>query len=346
MGLSTYEKEYMAILLALEQWRSYLQHAEFQIITDHRSLVQLTEHRLHTPWQQKVFTKLVRLQYKIVYHKGAENGAADALSRCALTHLAALSVYQPQWLEAVVLSYTNDTNAQELMTKLALASDAVPHYTFCDGLLRYKSRIWVGNDVTLQTKLIEAFHSNAIGGHSGVSVTHRRLKQLFAWRGMKAAIHSYVTSCVVYQQTKLDRSKLPGLMQPLLVPDRAWSVISMDFIEGLPTSGGASCILVVVDLFSKYAHFVALKHPFTASTVAQQFLSSVYKLHGLPQAIVSDRDRVFTGTFGRELFKLDRVELRLSTAYHPQSDGQTERINQCLETFLSCFVHACPKQWR
>ena len=81
MGLSTYEKEYMAILLALEQWRSYLQHAEFQIITDHRSLIQLSEQRLHTPWQQKVFTKLIGLQYKIVYRKGVENGIIDALSR-------------------------------------------------------------------------------------------------------------------------------------------------------------------------------------------------------------------------------------------------------------------------
>jgi hypothetical protein len=80
--------------------------------------------------------------------------------------------------------------------------------------------------------------------------------------------------------------------------------------------------------------------------VAQAFLSNVYKLHGLPQALVSDRDRVFTSTFWRELFKLADVELRLSTAYHPQSDGQTERVDQCLETFLRCFVHACPRQWR
>jgi transposase InsO family protein len=168
---------------------------------------------------------------------------------------------------------------------------------------------------------------------------------LFAWQGMKAMVHSFVTACEVCQQAKPDRSKLPGLLQPLPVPDRAWSVVSLDFIEGLPTSGGVSCILVVVDLFSKYAHFIGLKHPFTAASVAQAFLSNVYRLHGLPQALVSDRDRVFTSNFWRELFKLAGVELRLSTAYHPQSDGQTERVNQCLETFLRCFVHTCPRQW-
>lgn len=116
----------------------------------------------------------------------------------------------------------------------------------------------------------------------------------------------------------------------------------MDFIEGLPISGGFNCILVVVDLFSKYSHFLPLKHPFSVASVAQVFMSHVYKLHGLPQAIVSDRDKIFTSHFWRELFKLVGVELRMSTAYHPQSDGQTERVSQCVETFLYYFAHACP----
>jgi ribonuclease HI len=108
MGLSTYEKEYMAILMALEQCRNYLQHAEFQIITDHRSLVQLTDQRLHTTWQQKVFTKLIGLRYRIVYRKGTENRAADALSRYLSCQLSAITVYQPQWLEAIILSHAHD----------------------------------------------------------------------------------------------------------------------------------------------------------------------------------------------------------------------------------------------
>jgi hypothetical protein len=149
LGLSTYEKEYMAILLALEHWRSYLQHAKFQIVTDHRSLVQLTEQRLHTPWQQKVFTKLVGLQYRIVYRRGADNGVVDALSRYPSSQLLSVSVCQPQWLGVVSSSYANDDHAKEMIAKLSIASDALPNFTFRDGLLRYKSRIWVGNDQAL-----------------------------------------------------------------------------------------------------------------------------------------------------------------------------------------------------
>jgi len=103
--------------------------------------------------------------------------------------------------------------------------------------------------------------------------------------------------------------------------------------------------MVVVDLFSKYSHFVALRHPFTTLSVAKQFMQHIYRLHGLPQALVSARDRIFTSKFWRELFRLAGVDLRISSAYHSQSDGQTERVNQCMETFLRCFANAAPGKW-
>lgn len=119
----------------------------------------------------------------------------------------------------------------------------------------------------------------------------------------------------------------------------------MDFIDGLPTSAHANCIMVVVDKLSKFAHFIPLHHPFTASKIAQVFLDNVFRLHGLPTHIVSDRDPIFTSLFWRELFRLAQVTLAMSSAYHPQSDRQTERVNQCLETYLRCFVHSCPRCW-
>jgi hypothetical protein len=103
--------------------------------------------------------------------------------------------------------------------------------------------------------------------------------------------------------------------------------------------------MVIVDKFSKFSHFIPLKHQFTAASVAQVFMQEVYRLHGLPLAIVSDRNRIFTSQFWKTLFQLAGVSLNMSSAYHPQSDGQTERVNQCMETYLRCFVGACPHKW-
>lgn len=347
-GLSTYEKEYLAIILAVDQWRQYLQHSEFVIYSDHRSLSHLTEQKLSTPWQQRMFSKLLGLQYRVVYKKGVENGAADALSRrppASDDILFSLSSCKPQWLLQVVDSYTNDDQAQKLLAQLALHKSSTGPYTLHSGLLRYKGRVWIGADSRLQTTIVSSLHDSPMGGHSGFPVTYRRIKQLFAWSGMKAQIKSYVACCSVCQQAKADRSRYPGLLQPLPVPEQSWQVIGLDFIEGLPKSANVDTILVVIDTFSKYAHFLPLSHPFTAFKVAQLFLDSVYKLHGMPTSIISDRDRVFTSHLWQDLFRLSGTTLKMSSSYHPQTDGQTERINQCLETFLRSFVHACPSKW-
>jgi hypothetical protein len=111
----------------------------------------------------------------------------------------------------------------------------------------------------------------------------------------------------------------------------------MDFIVGLPKSGNNSVIMVVADLLSKYAHFFALQHPFIASTMDQLFMDHVFKLHGMPYSIVSDRDPTFTSNFWQELFRIQGTQLHLNTAYHPHTNGQTEVVNKCLETyFVGC----------
>ena len=119
----------------------------------------------------------------------------------------------------------------------------------------------------------------------------------------------------------------------------------MDFIVGLPKLGNKSIIMVVVDHISKYAHFCALQHPFTTSMVAQIFMDQVFKLHGMPHSIVSDRDPTFTSNFWQELFKLQGTQLHLSTTYHPQNDDQTKVLNKCLETYLRGFSLEKQNPW-
>jgi hypothetical protein len=193
--------------------------------------------------------------------------------------------------------------------------------------------------------IVQAFHDSPVGGHSGFPVMYCRLVSLFKWAGMKQFVHSFVRSCHICQQDKPKRSLPVGLLQPLPVPSAPWEMASMDFIDGLPPSHQFNCILVVVDKLSKFAHFIPLKHPYTAIKVAEVFLDNIYKLHGLPQSIISDRDPVFTSKFWQAIFRAIGTQLRLSTTNHPETDGQTECVNQSLECYLCCFISAHPHRW-
>lgn len=170
-GLSTYEKEYLANLVAVDQWRSYLQHAEFTIFTDQRSLIHLTDQRLHTPWQMKMYTKLIGLQYKIVYKPGVSNAAADALSRHPMppAQVNAVSSVSPTWLSEVTTGYASDPVSVRLLEELAVRPDSRPPFTLSGGLLRFNGHVWIGANPSLQLKIISALHDSALGGALWVS---------------------------------------------------------------------------------------------------------------------------------------------------------------------------------
>ena len=155
---------------------------------------------------------------------------------------------------------------------------------------------------------------------------------------MKHEIRNFFTECDLCQCNKGETVKSRGTLQAIPIPPAIWKDISVDFITGLPKSENKSVIMVVVDLLSKYAHFCSLQNPFAASTMAQIFMDQVFKLHGMPHSIVSDRDPTFTRNFWQELFKLQGTQFHLSTAYHPQTDGQTKVVNKSLETYLRCFA--------
>jgi hypothetical protein len=214
-----------------------------------------------------------------------------------LVELCTISSPAPQWLLLVQASYDKDLSVQELIAKLALDPIAVPHCTLKGEILRYKTRIWVWSVPALQNQLITVVHASALGGHSSFLVTYKRLKNMLYWKGMKSDVQTFMKSCQVCLQAKPDRSSHPGKLQPLPIPSEAWETISMDFIESLPHSRSASCILVIVDKFTKLSHFITLAHPYTVSSMASVFMDVVYKLHGQTVAMVPDCDAVFTSRF-------------------------------------------------
>lgn len=162
---------------------------------------------------------------------------------------------------------------------------------------------------------------------------------------MKEDIQRYITNCITCQQIKADHRHPPGLLCPLPVPARPWEDLSLDFISGLPPYRGNSVILVIVDHFSKGIHLGPLPSHLIAFSVAQLFMELSGKLHGMPRILVSDRDLLFLSRFWQELFKMSGTKLGMSSAYHPQSDGQTEAMNRIVEQYLRAFVHQNPATW-
>ncbi|CAM8999660.1 unnamed protein product [Rhodiola kirilowii] len=346
-SLSVYEKELLAVIHAVQTWSSYLTHSTFIIKTDQRSLKYLLEQKITTPFQHMWLSKLMGYSFEIHYKQGKENHAADALSRIPDSHLLStiLSQAHQGFYDSIKLLWHSDPMLSKLITEIQANPATHPKFTFTDGELRHRGKLVIGNDSNVKLQIFRWLHDSAIGGHSGRDATLYRVKSLFYWPGMSKEVHNYVRNCTICQKNKYDLSAKPGLLQPLPIPDGIWQSVSLDFIEGLPPSFRKHCILVVIDRFSKNAHFMALSHPYTAIEVAQVYLDNVFKLHGMPLSIVSDRDPTFLSQVWQELFRVHGVDLKFSTAYHPQTDGQTEVTNKTLETYLRCMTSDTPHTW-
>jgi hypothetical protein len=162
---------------------------------------------------------------------------------------------------------------------------------------------------------------------------------------MKQVVQDRVRTCEVCQRYKSEHQHPAGLLLPLPIPQGVWTDVALDFVEALPRVRGKSVILTVVDRFSKYCHFIPLAHPYSAESVAQAFFNDIVRLHGVPQSMVSDRDTVFTSSFWQELMRLMGTKLQMTSAFHPQSDGQSESANRVIIMYLRCLVGDRPREW-
>ncbi|CAL1396383.1 unnamed protein product [Linum trigynum] len=341
---STYQKEMLAITTAVQMWRPYLLGQKFHIYTDQKSLKYILEQRIVTPDQHKWVSKLLGFDYSIHYKTGSSNRVADALSRLPNgPWLDAITRPQSSFWDELRAAMENNPYLQEVRER-ALAPE-VDHYAYRQGLVFYKGRIVLPPLSSLVTTVLKEFHDSPMGGHSGAQRTLSRISRHFYWPQMGRTVRDYVSSCDTCQRVKSDSLSPAGLLQPLPIPCQVWEDISMDFVEGLPSSGGRSVLFVVVDRLTKYAHFMSLSHPYTARKVVDEFIHGVVRHHGIPSSIVSDRDAVFLSHFWQEFFGRTGTRINMSSAYHPQSDGQMEVINRCLEQYLRCFAHQQPRKW-
>ena len=194
-----------------------------------------------------------------------------------------------------------------------------------DGLLLFRGKVYVPNESELHRKIVQVHHDSLPTGHPGRWKTYELVSRNYWWPGMSTFVEKYVSACDTCMRTKNSSHRPLGLLQPNSVPTAPWQEITCDFITQLPPSGEADAIFVVVDRLTKQAHFAPTRSDVSAEQTADLFIQHVWKLHGTPRKVISDRGPQFASKFLQEVFIRLGITSALSTAYHPQTDGQSER---------------------
>ncbi|XP_047979104.1 uncharacterized protein LOC125221023 [Salvia hispanica] len=277
---------------------------------------------------------------------GASNKVADALSRRDpdADNDGDLFMAMAHPLPNLLDDLRAETASSDVLTAIRQSitdGSAAPHFTYCDGLVYFKRRIYVDPNSPARAQLLFEHHNTLAAGHPCVDRTFKRLAAFFYWPRMRREVRQYVASCVDCQTTKYSTQR----PEPLPVPSQVWDDVSMDFITGLPPSRGYTVIMVVVDRLSKYAHFAVFPTKFDALRVARLFIETVVKHNGFPSTLVSDRDPIFLSTTWEHMLRLSGTRLHFTTAYHPQSGGQIEVRNRGLEQYLRAFTADKPSKW-
>ncbi|KAL9244399.1 hypothetical protein vseg_018179 [Gypsophila vaccaria] len=339
LNYCTYDKEFYAIVRALDHWSHYLRPNHFILHSDHESLKYINGQQKLSPRHAKWVEFLQSFHFSSKYKDGKSNVVADALSR----RYALLSTLDIRLLgfESLKSYYDGDADFGESFE--ACKSGCCGDFVMQDGFLFKGNRLCVPKH-TVRELLVREAHGGGLAGHFGVAKTLEVLKEHFHWPKMQGDVHNVVSKCVTCHIAK---SKFkPGEYTPLPIPNRPWEDISMDFIVALPrTQRGKDAIMVVVDRFSKMAHFVACNKTDDASNIADLYFREVVRLHGVPKTIVSDRDSKFLSYFWNTLWRKVGTKLLFSTSHHPQTDGQTEVTNRTLGTLLRGLVSKTQKDW-
>nr|ABA94769.1 retrotransposon protein, putative, Ty3-gypsy subclass [Oryza sativa Japonica Group] len=356
----THDLELAAVVHALKIWRHYLIGNRCEVYTDHKSLKYIfTQTELNM--RQRRWLELIKdYDLGIHYHPGKANVVADALSRKAYCNVAQIRPDQDHLcreLEKLRLTVVQSGVPASLTVQPTLESQIREAQKDDEGIKELIKRIqekkdtnfsiddqgtvWCGPHICVPAKkelrdlILKEAHESAYSIHPGSTKMYQDIKAYFWWARMKRDVAEYVALCDICQRVKAEHQRLAGLLQPLPIPEWKWEEIGMDFITGLPrTPNGYDSIWVIVDRLTKSAHFVPVKTSYDGKKLAELYMTHVVCRFGCPKKIVSDRGTQFTSRFWKQLHEALGTDLNFSTAYHPQTDGQTERVNQILEDML------------
>ena len=351
---SMHDLELAAIVFALKIWRHYLYGEKCFIYTDHKSLKYWPSQR-ELNLRQRRWMKLIK-DYDCVidYQPGKADVVADALSRKSIQMLRALNAHlslsddgtvvakliaRPSLLNQVLEAQKKDEKIAVIVSQIGNGKEI----TFTvneDGVLYYKDRVCVPDDNDLRKVILEEAHSGSFVIHPDSTKMYQDLKMSFWWSGMKRDISEFVTKCLVCQRVKAEYQVPSELLQLIRILEWKWDRITMNFVVGLPLTGRKhDSVWVVVDRLTKSTHFLPVRTDYSLDKLAELYIKEIIRLHEIPISIISDRDSRFTSRFWGKLQETLGTRLNCSTAFQPQTDGQSERVIQILDDMLrSCVI--------
>ncbi|EIW71197.1 hypothetical protein TREMEDRAFT_26998 [Tremella mesenterica DSM 1558] len=371
------EKELLAIVDCLVAWRPYLANSSdvIKVITDHKNLEYFQSKRQLNRRQMRWLEILGDFNIEITYRPGSKNGGADALTRRGDYHPGRGSSKDPNlnkgnWLQLLptheqigsnsmdsehkgprhIMTQTHSTQSTQSTqntqdTQKTQASSETPIVSWTQsGLLLYKNRVVIPEGQA-RLEVMKARHDSMLVGHPGRDKTITMVKEDYYWPHLDEYIAKYVKGCEICNRHKTHRHQPYGHLVSLPVPTLPWTDISMDMVGPLPKSTEFDAILVIVDRLTKMARFIPCTTGLTANKVADIYIKEIFSKHGVPRTIVSDRGTQFTAEIWKEICQFLGIKNLYSTAYHPQTDGQTERVNQQMEILLGMYVNYNMDNW-